>query len=122
MNDTQDDLTFLRPYTPDIVAWLSKFGEATAYYDANGHYARVQQAATNVFNIDDPAPGQATGDIDTATPQYPVSNAPPYVFNPITRCPGGGSAPAPDGSNPFLDNGDLLSPGDCNPAQIPPGP
>ena len=50
MDVSIDDLTLLRPYTPDLIAWLSKFGEVTAYYDGNGHYARVQPAGANVFN------------------------------------------------------------------------
>jgi phospholipid/cholesterol/gamma-HCH transport system substrate-binding protein len=124
MNKTQDDIAFLRPYTPDLVAWLSKFGMGSAYYDGNGHYLRAQPAASNVFTYADnsPAPDVMTGDYESATPQFPVSPNPPYVLDPIYRCPGGGSAPAPDGSNPFLDNGGLLSPQDCNVNQIPPGP
>ena len=31
-----------RPYIPDLSGWLTKFGQVAAYYDANGHYARVQ--------------------------------------------------------------------------------
>ena len=32
---------FIRPYAPDLVAWLRSFGGAMAPYDANGHYART---------------------------------------------------------------------------------
>ena len=47
----QPTSTSLRPYTPDSsTAWLSKFGQVTAYYDGNGHYARVQPAGANLFN------------------------------------------------------------------------
>src|SRR3954451_2169818 len=35
-------LTFLRPYTPDLVGWLRDFGEGSANYDANGHFSRIQ--------------------------------------------------------------------------------
>lgn len=134
MNASQPDLTTLRPYTPDVMAWLSKFGQVSAYYNGDGHYARVQPAGANPFNYN-----TATNQLNpayvnnTTTPQFPVQPNPafpgkPYFANPFVRCPGGGSAPAPDGSNPFLDNGGLVSPslptppGDCNVAQIPPGP
>ena len=29
------------PYTPDLEGTLRTFGQATAYYDANGHYVRI---------------------------------------------------------------------------------
>ena len=31
-----------RPTRPDLAGWLTKFGQVASYYDANGHYARVQ--------------------------------------------------------------------------------
>jgi phospholipid/cholesterol/gamma-HCH transport system substrate-binding protein len=128
MDVSIDDLTMLRPYTPDLMAWLSKFGQVTAYYDGNGHYARVQPAGANVFNYNT-ATNVATADFGSTTSQYPVQPNPPppdppYVITPNSenqRCPGGGSAPAPDNSNPFDDNG-LLTPADCNFSWIPPGP
>lgn len=33
-------LNFLRPYTPEVMGWLSNWASATANYDANGHFAR----------------------------------------------------------------------------------
>jgi phospholipid/cholesterol/gamma-HCH transport system substrate-binding protein len=130
MNVSQDDLTFLRPYTPDILSWLSKFGAVSAYYDGNGHYARVQPAGVNTFDYNT-ATNVLTGHYQAAytgpPPQYPAANALPYVTPPAgnERCPGGGSAPAPDNSNPFVGpawpNSDL-TPSDCNPGWLPPGP
>ena len=35
-------LNYLRDYTPDVVAALSNVGQASSYYDANGHYVRTQ--------------------------------------------------------------------------------
>ena len=32
---------FFGPYSPDLVGTLREFGQTTAYYDANGHYARI---------------------------------------------------------------------------------
>ncbi len=132
MNVSQDDLTFLRPYTPDILAWLSKFGEVTAYYDGQGHYGRVQPAGANPFDYTQlPGNDQLIGDYQAAytgpPPQYPIQNALPYVVDPADneRCPGAGSAPAPDASNPFVQPAwpnSGLDASDCNPSWIPPGP
>ena len=41
-NDSQPQVDYLREYTPDVVAALTNLGQAGAYYDANGHYARTQ--------------------------------------------------------------------------------
>lgn len=123
MDDTQDDLTTLRPYSPDILSWLTKFGQVTAYYDAQGHYARVQPAGANVFNYNT-GTNVATADYGSATSQYPAQPNLPYVITPNSenqRCPGGGSAPAADNSNPFDDNGGLTG-ADCNFSWLPPDP
>ena len=32
---------FFGPYSPDLVGALRTFGQSGAYYDADGHYARV---------------------------------------------------------------------------------
>ena len=131
MDVSQDDIAFLRPYTPDILAWLSKFGEVSAYYDGNGHYARVQPAGANPFNYVDGVSDTLVGDYGAAAsgppPQYPASNSLPYLVDPSQneRCPGGGSAPAPDNSNPFVQPAwpaSGLDASDCNPNWIPPGP
>ena len=124
MNDSQDNVALLRPYTPDLVAFLSKFAESTAYYEGNGHYARVQPAASNVFSYDDN--GAAPDTLD------PIYTSPSQQFDdlqsiyPAQRCPGAGSAPAPDGSNPFDDGGNLVfgtgAAADCDPNDIPPSP
>lgn len=42
MNDSQPQLDYLREYTPDVIAALADLGQASAYYDANGHYTRTQ--------------------------------------------------------------------------------
>lgn len=44
LNSTVTELTpalgFLRPYTPELIGWMSNWGSATANYDVNGHYMR----------------------------------------------------------------------------------
>jgi phospholipid/cholesterol/gamma-HCH transport system substrate-binding protein len=37
---SQPAVKFLRPYTPELMGWLSNWGSAGANYDSNGHYAR----------------------------------------------------------------------------------
>jgi phospholipid/cholesterol/gamma-HCH transport system substrate-binding protein len=112
MNVSQDNFAFIRPYTPDLFGLLGKLGQATSYFDANGHYARVTPAATNVFEYD--------GGTNTLVPNY---NDRTDQFDPLDTvqemgvlrpCPGGGTEVAPDGSNPFLDDGNLTI-ADCDP-------
>ena len=45
-------LTYLRPYTPELMGWLANWGSAAANYDANGHYLRafVQEGSTSLVN------------------------------------------------------------------------
>lgn len=44
-------IDFLRPYTPELVGWLSNWGGAAANYDANGHYLRFN-ARVGLTNLD----------------------------------------------------------------------
>lgn len=37
---TQPMVQFLRPYTPEVVGWLSNWASLAGNYDSNGHYAR----------------------------------------------------------------------------------
>jgi phospholipid/cholesterol/gamma-HCH transport system substrate-binding protein len=111
MDATQDNVAFARPYTPDLLAWLAHFGEVTGYYDANGHYARVSPAASNVFSYD-----TGTGALEPIPPSDQFLD---IDFGIMTRCPGGSTQPAADGSTPFLDGGNLT--GQCDPADVAPG-
>lgn len=112
LNASQDNIEFARPYAPDLMAFLTKFGQATAYYDANGHYARVSLPATGLFSYD-----SATGELD---PQPASQRFDALDFEPsLTPCPGAATQPAPDGSSPFLDDGRLA--GKCDPSDTPPG-
>ena len=38
-----------------------------------------------------------------------------------SRCPGGATQPAPDGSNPWVSDASVDS-SECDPADVPPGP
>jgi phospholipid/cholesterol/gamma-HCH transport system substrate-binding protein len=108
----QDEVEFLRPYAPDISAWITHFSQVPAYYDANGHYARVLPIF-NAFRFD-----PATNELIALSPAERVT----ALSARGTRfCPGGATQPARDGSNPSTDDG-RLGPEDCNPSERPVGP
>jgi len=94
------------PYSPDLEGTLRTFGQATAYYDANGHYAHISP----LF------PDFTLGANNNLTP---VTNAQQGLANlrsgQLRRCPGAATQPAADGSSPFTD-GELLS---CDPTELP---
>ena len=83
-------ITGLRPYAPDLVAGLFLgFGGSTAgYYDANGHYARVQLMS---------GPGSLPG----LLPRPPGRSDGGYEVGRDARCPGAATEPHRDGSNPW---------------------
>jgi phospholipid/cholesterol/gamma-HCH transport system substrate-binding protein len=115
-------IRFARPYSPDLFGAFARLGQVTAYYDANGHYARVQPANADIFHWC--APGDASaicaghpGELEPIPPSQQFDD---LQFGIFKRCPGGATQPIP-GSNPFTDNGNL-GPGDCNTGDVPPGP
>ena len=103
-------IEYARGYTPDLVAWVTKFGQAGAYYDANGHYVRVHP----VF-----------GPTNLDRPNNRLVGVPPSQrlngFERGTRptCPGGATQPAPDGSSPWAFRG--CDPSSGPPSEDPPG-
>ncbi len=104
LNDSQNQLDYLRYYTPDVVAALTNLGQAGAYYDANGHYVRTQPALFP-FALD----GQ--NQLQTQFPSQRYQG----LQSVRTRCPGSAVQPSPDGSAPQAVPG-------CNPSSVPPGP
>jgi phospholipid/cholesterol/gamma-HCH transport system substrate-binding protein len=108
----QPIVEFLRPYAPDMASWISHFAQAPAYYDANGHYARVLPIFS-AFSYD-PA-------TNTVNALAPGERATQVKKTPNRFCPGAATQPAPDNSNPFLDNG-RLGYTQCDPSARPPGP
>jgi phospholipid/cholesterol/gamma-HCH transport system substrate-binding protein len=115
----QPTLNFARAYTPDIFNGFGRLGQITGYYDGNGHYARAQ-LVLNLFQRN-----SSTGELEPISPseQYDGFGGSANARRP---CPGGGTQPAPDGSNPFTEPpfaGSGVSPSsDCDPADAPPGP
>jgi phospholipid/cholesterol/gamma-HCH transport system substrate-binding protein len=97
-------LSYLREYTPDVVAALSDVGQASSNYDANGHYVRTQP---DVFAF-------TVNGAHQLVSQFP-SERYAGLHHVTNRCPGSAVQPAPDGSAPNAVAG-------CDSTQVPPGP
>jgi phospholipid/cholesterol/gamma-HCH transport system substrate-binding protein len=76
----------LRPYAPDVIAGLFNgfTGTTGGYYDANGHYARIQ-LVTGVAALSGTLSPLAAGQLQTGL---------------SARCPGAAVEPADDKTNP----------------------
>jgi phospholipid/cholesterol/gamma-HCH transport system substrate-binding protein len=96
---------FFGPYSPDLEGTLRNFGQTAAYYDANGHYARVSP----VF------PDFSLGAKDNLTPSSGAQALAPLKSGQLRRCPGAATQPAADGSSPFTDEEKLS----CDPTEHP---
>ncbi len=96
---------FFGPYSPDLEGTLRDFGQTAAYYDANGHYARVSP----LF------PDFALGAKNNLTPAGVSTALAPLKSGQLRRCPGAATQPAADGSSPFADEEKLS----CDPTQTP---
>jgi phospholipid/cholesterol/gamma-HCH transport system substrate-binding protein len=107
----QPVLEFARPYTPDFIGWVRDFGQGSANYDANGHYARIQPMFNAFQFADNPAGG-------LLTPVPPANRMDGVETGVIRRCPGAATQRPADGSAPFTDGGGL----DCDPSLVLPGP
>ena len=105
-------LSFVRPYTNELVGWFRDFGQSASNYDANGHFARIQP----IFNAFSFA-SNATGGLLTAVP--PSQRSPGLQTGFFRRCPGGASQPTQDSSAPYRDASGQL---DCDPTMVLPGP
>ena len=104
MDASQSQLDNLREYTPDVIAALANVGQASGYYDANGHYIRVQPT---FFAFGTDGSNQLTA--------RPPADRYSGLQTVKSRCPGGAVQPSPDGSSPNPVAG-------CQPASTPPGP
>jgi phospholipid/cholesterol/gamma-HCH transport system substrate-binding protein len=103
-------LQFIRPYAPDLIGWFRDFGQSTANYDANGHFARISPIVNAFQFTDNPAGG-------TLTALKPSERQVGLQSGKVRRCPGGATQTAADGSNPYAPAGS-----DCDPSIVPPGP
>ena len=119
LDDSQHVVDFAVPYTPDLMGFISKFGEVSAFYDGQGHYARILPASQNLF-----AWNPTTEVLDPISPAQQGDAFSSLGLGPFTRCPGGATQanpgwPSPT-DHPFLQGGALD--GACDPEQVPPGP
>jgi phospholipid/cholesterol/gamma-HCH transport system substrate-binding protein len=103
-------LQFIRPYAPDLIGWFRDFGQTTANYDANGHFARISPIVNAFQFTDNPAGG-------TLTALQPADRQVGLQSGKVRRCPGAATQAAADGSNPYAPDGS-----DCDPSIVPPGP
>ncbi|MGI8713587.1 MAG: MlaD family protein [Solirubrobacteraceae bacterium] len=103
-NNSQAQVDYLREYAPDVVAALSDVGQASSYYDANGHYIRAQPSLL-------PFTVNGAGQLTMQFPSQRYSGL-QQVRN---RCPGSAVQPATDGSSPQAVPG-------CQTSSVPPGP
>lgn len=102
-NRSQATVDKLRSYTPDLVGFLTKFGQVAATYDANGHYARVSPVFAP-FKVN-PSNG-----VLTKVPDNDRLND--FRRGQFQLCPGGASQASPDGSSPIQVSG-------CKPSTTP---
>jgi phospholipid/cholesterol/gamma-HCH transport system substrate-binding protein len=104
LDRSQPVVEYARGYTPDLTGWITKFAEVAGYYDANGHYARVQPVfSPTVFE---------GGELQAVPPARRTEDFETGIFN---RCPGAAVQPSPDGSTPWAFMG-------CDTDNSPPGP
>ena len=103
-------IEFARGYTPDLVGWITKLGQAASFYDANGHYARVMP----VFS---PTAFDRTN--NRLVGVAPSDRQNPFEHGTRPTCPGGATQPAPDGSSPWPFRG--CDPSSGPPSEDPPG-
>jgi phospholipid/cholesterol/gamma-HCH transport system substrate-binding protein len=103
---------YVRPYSPDLAGWFTRFGQDASNYDANGHYARIQPIF-NAFQVTQ-TPG---GEVLTPSTDRLAG----LEVHQSQRCAGGAIQPAPDGSNPWSGPPSQAN-FDCDPSTTPPGP
>jgi len=114
ISDFQPNLNFIRAYTPDFFNAIGKLGQVAGYYDGNGHYVRAATAGQNLFKYN-----AITSELEPITKAQQYE---PFGSTEVkTRCPGGATQPAADGSSPWVGGGSVSS-SDCDPSDVPPGP
>jgi virulence factor Mce-like protein len=95
----QDQFSGLRQYAPDVLAGSALiYGEGTGYYDAAGHYIRF-----TVETADDPPGAELSAALGGV-------NRDGFSVGNHSRCPGGATQPAPDKSNPRIEDPKLCDP------------
>jgi phospholipid/cholesterol/gamma-HCH transport system substrate-binding protein len=116
MDVSEENVAVTRAYSPDLMGLVSRLGQVTGNYSADGHYARTMPV-NNIFDYDD-ASDQLNPIYNNPEQQFDFYTSTPNAFDPFGfhRCPGAASQPAEDGSTPFVE--DEVT-GNCDPADIP---
>lgn len=107
---------FVRPYAPDLVGWLRDFSQASAGYDANGHYARIQPIINENALVADGVLGPLVRTVVRLL--GPAAGAGAQDVG-ARRCPGTATQIRPDGSNDPAKSSEEL---DCDFDAVLPGP
>jgi phospholipid/cholesterol/gamma-HCH transport system substrate-binding protein len=116
LTDGLNELAFFRPYVTQeaISGWFDDFGHS-GFPDAIGGIGRIS-TTFNAFTLSViPNIGPIPNLLEAPLTGTDLEGA--LDLENLRRCPGANERPAPDGSNPFTDNGSL----DCDPSQVPPG-
>jgi phospholipid/cholesterol/gamma-HCH transport system substrate-binding protein len=96
-------VSYLRPYTPEFLAWVDDFGHS-GITDANGGLGRI---SANINTFSAATPGLP---LPISKPDSPAQQVGLLSVNNRRRCPGTLERDPGDGSIPFTDDGRL----DCN--------
>jgi phospholipid/cholesterol/gamma-HCH transport system substrate-binding protein len=102
-SESKNQIDYLREYAPDVIAALADVGQASSYYDANGHYTRTQPA---LF----PFAISSSNELVAQDPALRYSG----LHHVTNRCPGSAVQASPDGSTPRPTSG-------CSTSSVPPG-
>jgi phospholipid/cholesterol/gamma-HCH transport system substrate-binding protein len=115
INETEPNIELFRSYSPDLMAAIAKLGQVTAYYDGNGHYARVLPTGMGAFSYD-PGSEELIPQYSNPSAQTDFYTSTANAFDPagFERCPGAASQVPADASAPFLDDVG----GQCDPADM----
>jgi phospholipid/cholesterol/gamma-HCH transport system substrate-binding protein len=121
MDVSEENVAVTRAYSPDLMALVSRLGQVTSYYSADGHYARTMPV-NNIFTYDN-LTDQLEPNYNDPSQQFEFYENPsaefPNPFEPsgFMRCPGTASQPAEDGSTPFVEDEVV---GNCDPGDVVP--
>jgi phospholipid/cholesterol/gamma-HCH transport system substrate-binding protein len=110
LQDSAPQLSYLRPYAPELVGWFDDFS-TTGAYDALGNFSRAG-LALNGFTVGElgnllPVPAELRAALLAAGTKTGRNN----------RCPGSLERAAPDNSNPYVPSEDF----NCDRSQGPIG-
>jgi phospholipid/cholesterol/gamma-HCH transport system substrate-binding protein len=111
LNAATPELSYARPYAPDLLGWFDDFGHS-GLYDALGGVSRIGLHA-DAFLV-------ATGQLTPVPPELrdEAFIASGGARDQRNRCPGSAEHPAEDNSGPYKPSPDYP----CDPSQVLPGP